>query len=76
MQLSCWFTFSLLIEAAYTFFWGGYGYGYGSGYGSGYGYGITYQLYTRLNPVNGQPLTYGNLNSIAYSNFNNNRPTR
>ncbi|CRK90501.1 CLUMA_CG004131, isoform A [Clunio marinus] len=38
--------------------------------------GITYQLYTKINPVNGQPLVYGNVNSVAFSNFQNSKPTR
>lgn len=39
-------------------------------------YGITYQLYTKQNPVNGQPLNYLDTNSVYRSNFNNSRPTR
>lgn len=38
--------------------------------------GITYQLYTKLNPVNGQPLNIGNFNSMALSNFDSSKPTR
>lgn len=45
-------------------------------FGGGYGGGITYQLYTRRNPVNGQALTIGNRNSLAYSNYDSSKPTR
>lgn len=31
---------------------------------------ITYQLYTRMNPNEGQPLIYMNTESIMKSNFN------
>lgn len=32
---------------------------------------ITYQLYTKMNPKMGQPLTYKNQNSISSSFINN-----
>lgn len=62
MELSCRLIFVLNYCSVSAIFWGKSG--------------ITYQLYTRSNRVNGQPLTYGNLNSVAYSNFGNNKPTR
>lgn len=71
MKLSCCLIIALLTDSSLGLFFGNWGYG-----SSGYGYGITYQLYTRRNPVNGQPLIIGNRNSVAYSNYDSNKPTR
>lgn len=65
-QTMKWFLILLLVKSASALFWNVLG----------YGTGITYQLYTKLNPVNGQPLTYADLNSVYRSDFNRNNPTR
>lgn len=36
---------------------------------------VTYQLYTRMNTYNGQPLVYQNLQSVERSNFNGAKKT-
>ena len=37
---------------------------------------ITYQLYTKNNPKNGQPLVYRNLGSVDKSNYNGSKKTK
>lgn len=69
MKLSHCLVIAVVVTEAFTLFWD-------ISYGTGTRTGITYQLYTKRNPVNGQPLIYGNLNSVAVSNFDNNKPTR
>lgn len=61
-----WFLILLLADAGSALFWNVFG----------YGTGITYQLYTKLNPVYGQPLIYANVDSVYRSNFNKYNPTR
>lgn len=67
MKITCLaLSLAIFTRTASSLFWGSFG----------FGTGITYQLYTRLNPVNGQPLTYANWYSLAASNFDNSKPTR